>query len=440
MSDALNALIAFAGFLMLFSILVTSFQNGLKSYLNLKTGVWERFFIGIYKHDFGLDTRSEESGTTYKERRLKPFVGEYDNRLKRLRDMIVEAEEPFKKLAKALENIVGIDPKSSEAARAIASHLLPLKDALLKVKGLRLDSLLSMYEKVSGMDIQGFYENMRSLEAHFPDLRRDVEKAEQTVVEEVILKCRQLDDFINKYGGMLSDYKIQIEKKADAWLAQLNQEYKKNMLKWTVVIGTVLVLAFNADSFNIFRFLLNDTEARKAIVSVASETVFTAKKARADDLNAIDKAIDGKNLSEAALKLKAFLPKISDDFNSLGATGEVEKAELLIAQIKKIVPPEKKAEMQDLFDKTVPLFVELQKATLDDQLQGIAALDLPLGWGQEGKRWAAVVGCWESILYVCSKIGGLFLTSVLITFGAPFWKDVMNALAGAKKVIPKTAG
>lgn len=147
MSDALNALIAFAGFLMLFSILVTSLQNGLKSYLNLKTGVWERFFIGIYKHDFRLDTKSEESGTTYKERRLNPFVGEYNNRLKLLRDMLVEAEEPFKKLEKALENIVGIDPKSPEAARAIASHLLPLKDALFKVKGLRLDSLLSMYRK-----------------------------------------------------------------------------------------------------------------------------------------------------------------------------------------------------------------------------------------------------------------------------------------------------
>jgi len=59
---------------------------------------------------------------------------------------------------------------------------------------------------------------------------------------------------------------------------------------------------------------------------------------------------------------------------------------------------------------------------------------------KEGKRWAAVVGGWESILYVCSKMGGLFLTSVLVTLGAPFWKDVMNALAGAKKVIPKTAG
>jgi len=95
MSDTLNALIAFAGFLMLFSVLVTSFQNGLKNLLNLKTGVWERFFIGIYKHDFGLDTQAVEGGTTYRERRRLPFVGEYEKRLRRLRDMLMEAEEPF---------------------------------------------------------------------------------------------------------------------------------------------------------------------------------------------------------------------------------------------------------------------------------------------------------------------------------------------------------
>ena len=52
MSDTLNALIAFVGFLMLFSILVTSLQEGLKNILNLKAGVWERFFIGIYKRNF----------------------------------------------------------------------------------------------------------------------------------------------------------------------------------------------------------------------------------------------------------------------------------------------------------------------------------------------------------------------------------------------------
>ena len=31
--------------------------------------------------------------------------------------------------------------------------------------------------------------------------------------------------------------------------------------------------------------------------------------------------------------------------------------------------------------------------------------------------------------------GGLSLTCFLITFGAPFWKDVMNSLVGIKKTV-----
>jgi len=272
------------------------------------------------------------------------------------------------------------------------------------VKGLRIDSLLAMYDQVSGMDIQGFYNGIRSLEEQFPTFRRDVEKA---AVEGFISKCRQLDDFIQENKGMLSEYKIQIEKKADAWLAQLNQEYKKNMLKWTVIIGTVLVLAFNADSFNIFQFLLNDTETRKVISTMASETIVTEQKARAEDLNAIvnaiDAAMDGESLSEVATKITVFLRNIKDDFIDLGATGGVDKTGMLEERINKINTPGK-VKMQNFFDETVSLYVELQKTRLAHPLQGIAALDLPLGWGQEGKRWAVAVGPGGMFLYFCSKI------------------------------------
>ncbi len=435
MSDTLNALIAFAGFLMLFSMLVTSVQEGLKNLLNLKTGVWERFFVNIYKHDFGLDTTAVADGTTYRERMRVPFVGEYEKRLKRLRDMLVEAEEPFKKIGEILENIIKIDPKSADAAQEIATHLLPLKDALLKVKGLRLDSLLDMYDRVRGFGIKGFYTDIRLLEEKFPVFRGDLQTVKNDAVEEFIGKCRQLDGLIKKFEGMISEYKIQIENKVDAWLAQLNREYKKNMLKWTVIIGLILVFTFNADSFNIFRFLISDTEISKAITSAASETVVSSQKARADVLNTVDKIIGEGKLPEAAEKLAGFLRDIQDDFKALEGTNETEKVASLISKISENNPPER-SKLQNIYDQTVPLYVTLQKATLNDHLQGIAVLDMPLGWRREGKRLAEIAGGEEIFFYIFSKLGGLLLTSVLITFGAPFWKDVMNTLLGAKKAIP----
>jgi len=434
MSDALNALIAFAGFLMLFSVLVTSFQSGLKNLLSLKTRVWERFFLGIYRHDFRLDTGAAERETTHRGRRSLPFVGEFQNRLKRLRDMLIEAEEPFGQFQKAIEDIADVDPDSPDAARVVTEHLSVLEDALYSVKGLRMDSLLPTYDRVSGMGIGKFYEAIPPLEGQLTALRGDVDAA---TIRALISGCRQLANSVRNCRRTLSEYKIQIERKADAWLSQLNQEYKKNMLKWTVIIGAALVLAFNADAFNIFRFLLNDTETRKAISAIASETAVSAYKARAEDLNSVDKAIDGGKMSEAVPKLTVLLQDIRGDFSALGATREAKKTEALLKRLEASRPPEV-AVVQELYGEAISLFAVLQEASIDNQLQRIASLDLPLGWKQEGRRWAAAVGPLDGSLYLLSKIGGLFLTSVLITFGAPFWKDVMNALSGAKKVISRT--
>ena len=54
MSETLAALIAFVGFLILFSIIVQSAQEAVKNILKLRVGVWERFFINLYSGEFIL--------------------------------------------------------------------------------------------------------------------------------------------------------------------------------------------------------------------------------------------------------------------------------------------------------------------------------------------------------------------------------------------------
>ena len=61
MSETLSTLIAFIGFLIVFSMLVQAVQEGFKNVLKLKTGVWERFFINLYKKDFfSIEDRKEK--------------------------------------------------------------------------------------------------------------------------------------------------------------------------------------------------------------------------------------------------------------------------------------------------------------------------------------------------------------------------------------------
>ncbi len=64
MNDTLNAVIAFVGFLMLFSMLVTSVQNGLKNLFKLKAGVWERFFLNLYERELLQASEPKEKSDT----------------------------------------------------------------------------------------------------------------------------------------------------------------------------------------------------------------------------------------------------------------------------------------------------------------------------------------------------------------------------------------
>jgi hypothetical protein len=52
MSDTISNLIAFVGFLIIFSKLVQAVQEALKNWFKLKTAVWERFFVNLYRREF----------------------------------------------------------------------------------------------------------------------------------------------------------------------------------------------------------------------------------------------------------------------------------------------------------------------------------------------------------------------------------------------------
>ncbi len=84
MSDTLSTLIAFVGFLIVFSMLVQSVQESLKNLSKLKTGVWKRFFVNLYKKNFSpIEDRKEKipdtKSTLFRKRKRisGKFIGEF---------------------------------------------------------------------------------------------------------------------------------------------------------------------------------------------------------------------------------------------------------------------------------------------------------------------------------------------------------------------------
>ncbi len=64
MSDTISNLIAFVGFLIIFSKLVQAVQEALKNWFKLKTAVWERFFVNLYRREFLPKETSDKKSST----------------------------------------------------------------------------------------------------------------------------------------------------------------------------------------------------------------------------------------------------------------------------------------------------------------------------------------------------------------------------------------
>jgi len=76
-----------------------------------------------------------------------------------------------------------------------------------------------------------------------------------------------------------------------------------------------------------------------------------------------------------------------------------------------------------------PLFKEAQK-NLSELSKSFEKAGLSLGWTKE--QLLAVFTGWGAFF---NKLLGLFISGLLISFGAPFWHDLLSSLSGLKKIL-----
>jgi hypothetical protein len=443
MNETLSTLIAFIGFLIIFSMLVKSVQEALKNILKLKAGVWERFFLGMYKREFSsaitepADLPLEPFWKTIGKRE---FIGEFDKRLKRLNTMVAKADTVIKALKKELCEVVAIENPVAEKA-AFSSNISDMADELKEVIGLKLDVLLKTYDRITGFKIRDFCGNIESFERAFSEFQTQQELSDEFAVQ-LHEKCSQLLKMINEIERKISDYRVQLENKADTWLAQINEEYKRNMLKWTVIIGFAFVVFFNADAFTIYSALHSDPGARAALVEKAMAiTEKTHQAGTGENLNALEAALRKGETEEAKTLIVSLSERLQKDFQRYKASDKADAAKKIGEDAAKMGMEAENVTvaLKKQYGDLTSLYLELQKQSVDhhlDQLQDMKSANLPLGWSEDWKALKAATGA-EFMMRVFSKIGGLLLTTFLITFGAPFWNDVLKAVVGVREVASK---
>lgn len=480
MNETLTTLIAFVGFLIVFSSLVQAVQEALKGMLKLRAGIWERFFIGIYRSDFGRESKSNSLWLRLWDFIIRPFiipcklvknawsadfVGEFDKRIERVSGNISKAYKLINKLKGTLQSTINdleIQTKASGSSDKLLlekTNELINSDEMRGLLGLRLDKLLKIYDKVVGNDIGSF---STTLHDFYKDIRQALNKlegngsaAEAPAISDIDSfkrSCRKVLKAINTIEYKISDYHMQLESKADAWLAQLNAEYKRNMLLWTFMIGLAFVLIFNADAFSIYKDLSSNSGSRSVMVERAVEKSSITNLANSKDLSDIDRELDkGKpdkeKVKKAVLELAGNLEK---DYKGYEAEGKVRQIETLKGEAEKVQTDDRDAidQLRSLSDRLTVLYVGLKTASVEYHLANLSTMELPLGWTEDRKKFNMIcenkkstdekeqtdgnTGNDPAFMFVMRKITGLLLTAFLITFGAPFWNDILKAIVGLK--------
>jgi ABC-type phosphate/phosphonate transport system permease subunit len=436
MSETLTTLISFVGFLILFSMAIQAVQEGVKNLLKLKMGVWQQFFRDLYQKDFRLNPEPGREKTSYLESiTSRETVGDFSKRLTRISDMVTRADDLIKTLKRSLVEIINLRTDAAGYREKLAAQIEVMTRSVREITGLKLDVLLNIFDTYNNSVIKNFADDLASFDKLF--LRHTL----TTYAESPGLlkaECEKLLAAINKGEAAISDYRIQIENNMDSWLAQVNDEYRRNMLKWTVVLGAVIVIAFNADSFSIYKYLSGNAQTQQALIQAAAKSTVQIQKTSGDGLNKLDAAIRSAKLKEAKDLLMQLLDALKEDLDFYQDTDSLKIIEDLRKKAAAIDPSA--AERSAVVDalktasgETARLYVLLQKRTVDYQLATFTTLELPLGWKADWKAMTGAAGD-QLCIVLFRKLGGLVLTIVLVTFGAPFWNDILSALAGVKNM------
>lgn len=216
-----------------------------------------------------------------------------------------------------------------------------------------------------------------------------------------------------------------LQKWYDSGMDRVSGWYKRETQRILFMVGLIVTVALNVDTIAIVKHLAVNTDARKVLVKQATtsmqdkaliERVETERKKAAASKPAASATPTGQPALIATQTEMAPAPKASPP----GEPAETPAQEDLEAKIKT---------------------AETQAKLLKEQLFG---LGLPVGWTEMRKGadkrvactkpkadWVDDIGCaiWPyEVRMILAAIPGWLITAFAISFGAPFWFDMLNKI------------
>ncbi len=155
-----------------------------------------------------------------------------------------------------------------------------------------------------------------------------------------------------------------------------------------------------------------------------------------NSLNTILADINSENLIGAKTSILHLAKWMAARFKIMGNPGDKKKADGILADTQGITTQDRSSGVQlfkDQYGKLTLLYLTLHQKSISLKKEALESTGLPLGWTADWHRIHPPGAAWNWLL-VLKKLCGLSLTIFLVSFGAPFWTNVMNALIGLKQI------
>lgn len=473
MQENLDVVISFVVIIIALSVFLQLVMDMIKNLLNLKWGVYEGFLKRIYAQNFQFEplTQKDTEGkfAKIKKRRARK-IGALGSRLtdfyRQVNTFLVEMEPYKQKLLEIREGVenAGTDDEKREV---LAAGVIGLDLDVFRQTVRKLDKLFEIFFKISSekqKKVDPLVQDINHLAIKLGETKTPVLELMETI-DSIFMKITEIEKLIQQFRTRLSE-------KVDDWRRSLENHYERSIAMWTFWVALFVVIALNADAVVIYNTLRNETAVRANIISqsdMLSQTVaIPYRSERLNDMNTEAKTFK-ERLEKDDLITTAEFTKLIGGLRSLGKAiandaeaynqsrsangsnglvvdlpfdvfhqdkGAIVVLESLESEIEdaKSLGLDDVNGLKDRIDSALMQigknYLTLQTGIINSQKNLIYSTDLPVGW--DCHRWAAAI---ESLYSIFKKILGCFFTAILISFGAPFWNNILKSLFGIRSFL-----